>query len=255
MNQTEDKVRGFRSGAVDYVSKPFQKEEVIARVSTHLKLRQALRAVESERQKSEDLLLTILPKAVADELKEKGTSEPQAFPDVSILFSDIVGFTGISSTIEPKELISELNEIFTAFDDIMASRGCERIKTIGDAYFAAAGLPLPLEDHALAITRAAQDIVRFLVTRNASGKRAWEIRVGIHSGGAVGGIVGTRRYIYDVFGDTVNTASRMEAASLPMRINVSEATKTLIDGKVRLSPRETSDIKGKGPMRMYFVDE
>lgn len=254
LNQIDDKVRGFQAGAVDYVSKPFQKEEVVARVSTHLKLRLALRNVEEERRKSEKILLTILPKAVAEELKEKGHSEPRHYPDVTILFSDIVGFTEIAATMEPKELLAELDEIFTAFDSIMLSYGCERIKTIGDAYFSAAGIPEPHPDHAFAMVQAARDMLAWLEERNAESDRSWKIRIGIHSGSAVGGIVGTQRYIYDVFGDAVNTASRMEGASLPMRINISEATKDLLGGRVALTAREETEIKGKGLMRMYFVD-
>jgi len=253
LNQIDDKLRGFRAGAVDYVSKPFQREEVVARVTTHLELRRALREVEAEREKSERLLLAILPKGVADELKEAGRSEPRCYRDATILFSDIVDFTQASASIEPEALIGDLNEIFTAFDGIMLSYGCERIKTIGDAYMAAAGLPDPHPDHAYAMACAARDMIAWLEERNASSPRPWRIRVGLHSGSVVAGIVGTQRYIYDVFGDAVNTASRMESASEPMRVNLSEATKELLANRLPLEPRPEIEVKGKGPMRMYFV--
>lgn len=253
LNQIEDKVKGFRAGAVDYVSKPFQKEEVVARVGTHLKLRAAQRAIEEERQKSERLLLSILPEAVAEELKRTGRCEPELFSDVTFLFSDLVNFTEKAEKLEPATLIAELNDIFTGFDSIMSKRGCERIKTIGDAYLAAAGIPDRLEDHADRMVEAARDMISFLSERNAHGPHTWEIRVGIHSGSAVAGIVGTNKYIYDVFGDSVNTASRMESNSLPMRINLSAATAALVGGRFSLESRPGTEVKGKGSMEMFFV--
>lgn len=253
LNQIEDKVHGFRAGAVDYVSKPFQKEEVIARVGTHLKLRAAQRAVEAEREKSEKLLRNVLPARVAEELKEKGKSTPQNFTDVTVLFSDLVNFTEKSFTLAPEELLGELNDIFTAFDRIMDESLCERIKTIGDAYFAVCGIPEPRDDHAFRMTDAARRMVAWLDERNKTSTVKWEMRVGIHSGSATAGIVGINKYIYDVFGDSVNTASRMESASLPMRINVSETTAALVSGRIPLEERGPIEVKGKGPMRMFFV--
>lgn len=262
LNQIEDKVHGFRAGAVDYVSKPFQKEEVIARVSTHLKLRAAQREAlaaqreaVAEREKSERLLRNILPERVAEELKKTGTSTPQMFPDVTILFSDLVNFTEKSFTLSPERLLGELNDIFTGFDRIMDETGCERIKTIGDAYFAVCGIPEPRPDHAKRMVDAAIRMVSFLKERNRKGPVTWEMRVGVHSGCAIAGIVGTNKYIYDVFGDAVNTASRMENASLPMRINVSETTASLVGSSVPLEERGPIEVKGKGEMRMFFVNQ
>lgn len=253
LNQIEDKVKGFRSGAVDYVSKPFQKEEVIARVGTHLKLRAAQKAVEEERAKSEKLLLNVLPSTVAQELKETGKSEPQFFPDITILFSDLVNFTEKSITMDPVSLISELNDLFSGFDRIMVEQGCERIKTIGDAYFAVSGMPKSDAEHALKMVRAAKAMIAFLEKRNEASATKWQMRIGIHSGSAVAGIVGTHKYIYDVFGDSVNTASRMESNSECNRINLSESTAILLDGKVPLEERGSVEVKGKGLMKMYFV--
>lgn len=253
LNQIEDKVRGFKAGAVDYVSKPFQKEEVVARVGTHLKLRAAQRAVEIEREKSEKLLLNILPSRVAEELKETGKSTPQCFSDVTILFSDLVHFTEQTVRLDPETLLGELNDIFSAFDAIMAERGCERIKTIGDAYFAACGIPERRDDHAVRMAEAARDMVRWLAKRNTERPVKWEMRVGLHSGSAIAGIVGTNKYIYDVFGDAVNTASRMESHSEPMRVNVSEATACLLSGKIPVEVRGEIEVKGKGLMKMYFL--
>ncbi len=254
LNQIEDKVQGFRSGAVDYVSKPFQKEEVVARVGTHLRLRQALRSVEREREKSDQLLESILPAGIATELKETGTSEPRSFPDVSVLFTDLVDFTRISATLTPRELIGELNDLVGAFDDIMREHGCERIKTIGDAYFAVCGMPEPNADHALNLCRAALAMRDWLAKRNASAPVQWRMRLGIHSGEAVAGIVGTRRYIYDVFGDTVNMASRMEPAPHPMRDSVPAVTAGLRGGRLACVPRGSIEVKGAGPMEMFWLE-
>lgn len=254
LNQIEDKVKGFQSGAVDYVSKPFQKEEVIARVSTHLKLREIQQEVEWEKEKSDNLLLNILPQSVAKELKESGRSEPQSFSDVSILFADIVNFTKYGTTLDPRSLIEELNEIFTKYDEIMEENGCERIKTIGDAYLAVCGMPDAYEDHGKRLATAALEMRSYLEERNKENEHQWEIRIGIHSGELVGGIVGTKKYIYDIFGDSVNIASRMESNSEPMCINLSEDTYNRIKDEFNCTPREPAEVKGKGLTNMYFLD-
>lgn len=254
LNQMEDKVKGFQSGAVDYVSKPFQKEEVIARVSVHLKLRNAQRAVEIEKEKSDKLLLNILPSKVAEELKEGGKCVPQYFDNVTLFFSDFVNFTPRAATMEPAVLIENLNEMFTAFDEIMEKHNCERIKTIGDAYLAVCGIPDENSNHANNIIDAAIEIKDYLIKREAESIDPWKVRIGIHSGAVVGGIVGTKKYIYDIFGDSVNTASRMEINSEPMKINISEATWSLVKDNYSFEKRESVNVKGKGVMDMYFVN-
>ncbi len=208
----------------------------------------------SEKEKTEELLLNTLPLKVVNELKENGKSEPVSFDDVTVYFSDIVGFTSISSQLEPKVLIGELNEIFTGFDDIMERNGCERIKTIGDAYLAVSGMPERNNQHAENMVNAAVGIRKFLEERNNSSQIQWQVRIGIHSGKVVGGIVGVKKYIYDVFGDTINTTSRMESNSEPMRINVSDTTYNLLKDKFSFTPREPMEIKGKGEMKMYFLE-
>jgi len=208
-----------------------------------------------EKEKTEDLLLNILPIKVVNDLKKSGTSFPENFENVTVYFSDIVGFTNLSTTLEPHTLINELNDMFTAFDDIMTRNNCERIKTIGDAYMAVCGLPKENPDHAANILRSAIEIRSYLQEREEKAGVKWEVRIGIHSGKVVGGVVGVRKYIYDVFGDTINTASRMESNSEPMQINISEATYELVKDQFDFIERDIREIKGKGKMKMYFLSQ
>nr|MBC8386048.1 adenylate/guanylate cyclase domain-containing protein [Candidatus Cloacimonadota bacterium] len=174
--------------------------------------------------------------------------------DVTVYFSDIVGFTKKSSELEPKILIGELNDIFTAFDNIIEEHECERIKTIGDAYMAVCGLPEANGYHAENVIKSAIEIIKYIKHRNDYSEIKWEIRIGIHTGRVVGGVVGIKKYIYDVFGNTINTASRMESNSEPMKINISETTYKLVKDKFRFIERSPLEVKGIGNFKMYFVD-
>jgi len=209
--------------------------------------------ISNEKSKSDKLLKNILPVRIADDLKESGQTEPQLFKDVTVCFTDIVGFTEKSAKLEPKYLIDELNDMFTAFDNIIEKYHCERIKTIGDAYMAVCGLPVEDKKHAENILRSAVEMVQYLEKRNLEAKVEWTIRVGINSGEVMAGVVGVKKYIYDVFGDTVNTASRIECNSEPMKINVSESTYLLLKDKFRFEERGELDVKGKGIMKMYWL--
>jgi adenylate cyclase len=231
---------------------------VVVIIQTFLSLQRKKRdnkIIAEEKAKSEALLLNTLPEKVVHDLKTTGKTEPEVFDSVSVYFSDICGFTDQSSRLEPALLIGELNDIFTAFDDIMYRHGCERIKTIGDAYMAVCGMPEIDENHATNIVNAAMEIKDYLNNRNETHELQWRIRIGINSGKVTGGIVGVRKYLYDVFGDTVNTASRMESNSEPMRINCSAFTYELLKDKFRFIEREPIAIKGKGMMKMYFCEE
>jgi adenylate cyclase len=203
--------------------------------------------------KSDQLLLNILPAGIAQDLKEKGKTEPQMFDNVTACFVDIVNFTHQSTIIPPVILIEELNQIFTAFDNIIEKHSCERIKTIGDSYMAVSGLPVPDPMHANQIVSSCIDMIRFIRKRNLVSPHKWEIRVGVHSGEVIAGVVGVKKYIYDVFGDTINTASRMESNSEPMKINISESTYNLVMNDFETEPRGELEVKGKGKHKMYFV--
>lgn len=211
------------------------------------------RIIASEKAKSDKLLLNILPIGIANDLKEKGKTEPQLYENVSVLFTDIVGFTEKSAAMEPQFLINELNDIFTGFDSIIENHSSERIKTIGDAYMAVCGLPEENPNHAQNIVRVAVEMIQYLAKRNLEAKIEWKIRIGINSGEVMAGVVGVKKYIYDVFGDTVNTASRVECNSEPMKINVSESTYNLLKNKFRFEERGAIDVKGKGSMKMYYL--
>lgn len=227
---------------------------ILVAVATLLLIVILLVWVSKERSKSEKLLLNILPKKVADNLKRTGETPPVRYEDVSVYFSDVVGFTNMSTKYDPDALIAELNEIFTMFDNIMDKYQCERIKTIGDAYMAVCGMPEKNNDNARLMTLAAIEIRDMMNKRNEGKEIKWEIRIGINTGRVVGGVVGVKKYIYDVFGDTINTASRMESNSIPMQINVSCDTYEKIKDKFVCREREEIEVKGKGLMKMYFVD-
>lgn len=208
----------------------------------------------NEKNKADQLLLNILPKQVADELKSRGNAKAKRYENVTILFSDFKDFTLLASTISPIKLVKELNELFSRFDDIMEAYQIEKIKTIGDAYFAACGSPEKNKDHAFQCIEAAREMYRYLEERNKKNEIQWKMRVGIHSGSVVAGVVGKRKYAYDLFGDTVNTASRMESNGEVGKINISETTYELVKAKYNCLPRGQINAKGKGNLNMYFVE-
>lgn len=202
-----------------------------------------------EKQKSDNLLLNILPSEVAEELKQKGSSEAKLYNHVTVLFTDFVNFTGISGQLSPTELVQEIHKNFTAFDAIMEKHGIEKIKTIGDAYLAVCGLPHEVADHGQRIIKAAKEIQEFMATNDGK----FQIRIGIHSGPVVAGIVGVKKFAYDIWGDTVNMASRMESNSEAGKINISQATYELVKNDFELEYRGKINAKNKGEVDMWFV--
>ena len=208
-----------------------------------------------ERKRSDNLLLNILPEEVADQLKDTGKSAAKQFDDVTVLFTDFVNFTEAGERMSPQALIEELDNCFKKFDEITGKYNVEKIKTIGYAYLAVAGLPTPDPKHAENVVRAAIEINSFMQDRLAKlGNSTFEIRIGIHSGSVVAGIVGVKKFAYDIWGDTVNTAARMEQNSEGGRINISAATYELVKDKFACEYRGEIEAKGKGKLGMYFVD-
>jgi class 3 adenylate cyclase len=207
---------------------------------------------------SDELLLNILPYSIAEELKSKGNAESKLIDEVTVLFTDFKGFTELSDQFTPQELVAEINECFSAFDQIMFRHNVEKIKTIGDAYMAAGGLPTSNTTHAEDVIKAALEIQQYMAdykkAREDAGKLFFEIRIGVHSGPVVAGIVGIKKFAYDIWGDTVNTASRMESSGEVGKVNVSESTYTLTQNTFNFTYRGKIAAKGKGEISMYFVE-
>ena len=243
---TADIVRGFELGAVDYVAKPFNAHELLARVNTHLTLDQLHR--ENQR-----LLLNVLPAAIAEKLKQQVGIIAERYDDVSVLFADIVGFTPLSARLTPTELIELLNRVFSGFDELADQHGLEKIKTIGDAYMVAGGLIEPNPDHLAAMATMAlamQESVRSLSSEFAG----LSLRIGLHVGSVIAGVIGIRKFIYDIWGDTVNTASRLESHGAPGRIHVSDTVFERLQDRFAFESRGNIELKGRGPMQTYFLN-
>ena len=224
-----------------------------------LYVRRSRARIQHERERSERLLLNILPERVARELKDHGEAKAREFEHVSILFTDFKDFTTISAGMSAADLVAEIHACFKAFDDIVGGYGMEKIKTIGDAYMAAGGLPDPERGTAAEVVRAALDMQEFIrarkAEREAAGLPAFSMRIGIHTGPVVAGIVGVKKFQYDVWGDTVNTASRMESNGQVDQVNISAATHALVkdDPELVFTLRGELRVKGKGEMEMFFV--
>jgi adenylate cyclase len=208
--------------------------------------------------RSETLLLNILPKQIAEELKANGKAEAKHFNEVTVMFTDFKNFTQIAEKLSPTDLVTELDTIFAAFDNIISKHRLEKIKTIGDSYMCAGGLPVPGDTHAIDAVNAALEIREFIRQhirkRRDEGKDPFEIRIGIHSGPVVAGIVGKIKFAYDIWGDTVNLASRMESSGEPGRINISGSTYDLVKDQFHCTHRGKIKAKNKGEVDMYFVD-
>lgn len=234
-----------------------ERRQFMARQQVELERKVEERTAElaQERERSESLLRNMLPAAIADELKQNGHSVPRRHDDVSILFTDLVDFTRTVASIPASRTVEELNDIFTGFDAIVARHGLEKINTVGDAYMAAAGLPQPCADHAERCVRAALEMQRWLSDRNARAVIQWGLRAGVHSGPVVAGVVGSTKYAYGIWGDTVNVASRMESASERGRVNISASTHDRVRDRFRCTYRGKVSAKGKGEIDMYFVAE
>jgi len=206
-----------------------------------------------EKRKSEKLLFNILPEEVAHRLKSNVATIADGFEDATVIFADIVGFTGISERIPPSDLVELLNEVFSMFDDLVDKYGLEKIKTIGDAYMVAAGLPVYSEYHAEAAADFALDMMRTLCGFTDREGKKLRVRVGIHSGPIVAGVIGKKKFAYDLWGDSVNTAARMESHGLPGEIQVTQATYELLKDKFDFEERGIIHIKGKGNMQTYLL--
>jgi class 3 adenylate cyclase len=212
------------------------------------------REIDAERAKSERLLHNVLPAAIAERLKSEPGRIADYFDEVTVLFGDVVGFTTLSSEMSPGELVDALDDVFSGFDDIARRHGLEKIKTIGDAYMVVGGVPTSRTDHAEAVAGMALEMRDLLTAKRFPGGRQLHMRIGIHSGPVVAGVIGKDKFIYDLWGDTVNTASRMESHGVEDRVQVSASTAARLGRRFRLTPRGSVAIKGKGEMETWFLE-
>ena len=210
--------------------------------------------LEEEKNKSRNLLLNILPEETADELMHSGKATSKRYASATVLFVDFVGFTSISEQLDPEELISRIDVYFTAFDRISEAHNIEKIKTIGDAYMAVGGLPVPNQTHTMDVVKAAIEMLAFVKEQKQKDPGAFDIRIGIHTGSLVAGVVGRHKFQYDIWGDTVNVASRMEQSSSAGKINISGAVYDVISKDYRCTARGPVEVKNRGKIEMYFLE-
>ena len=237
------------------IEKACFERELVAAKNRELEHRVEARTAELHREKdeAERLLFNILPREIARELRRHGQTTPRRHEEVSILFTDFAGFTVTAGTIPPQKLVAELDAMFCAFDDIIDRYGLEKIKTIGDSCLAVAGLPQARPDHAVVCVQAAMEMAAFVEARNRHSAVKWPMRIGIHSGTVVAGVVGKRKFTYDIWGDAVNIAARMECAAEPGTVNLSAYTYDLVREHFRCEYRGKIQVKGKGRIDMYQV--
>lgn len=279
-------VEGFQLGASDFLNKPFDADELMMRIKTQLELadareqletlvqqmeissgmlknsseeiRRQKKELESERNKSEALLLNVLPPVVAQELKLKGSVTPLHIPIVSVLFADLAGFTILSNGLSPAELVGELSYLFVELDAIIQRNNLEKIKTMGDGYMAAGGVPIPNGSNPVDAVNAGLEMLRFInqvkEENKKSGKPPWEIRIGIHTGPVIAGVIGKTKFTYDIWGSTVNIANRLESGGEPGKVNISGITYQLVKDKFKCKARGKIEVKNMGKIDMYFVE-
>ncbi len=224
-----------------------------SQIGQFIKRKQAEEALRNQQEQTERLLLNILPEPTAKRLKQQPGTIADDFAEVTVMFADIVGFTQIAASLSPIELVELLNQIFSAFDRLTEKHGLEKIKTVGDAYMVVSGIPKPRADHAEAIAKMALDMLVAIAQFNANNNQTFSIRIGIHSGPVVAGVIGIKKFIYDLWGDTVNTASRMESHGLAGKIHLTVATYERLRNKFLFEERGKIPVKGKGEMTTYFL--
>lgn len=261
LDEMDSVVRCILAGAEDYLAKPMNTVLLRARIGaclekSRLRRKEAayLAALESEQQKSESLLLNILPAAIAERLKGGETTIVDSLPEATVLFADLVDFTALAAQLPSVDVVRLLDDIFSAFDDLAQAQGLEKIKTIGDAYMVVGGVPTPRPDHAEAVAEVALNMIAHVERAFAGYPRTIRLRIGIHTGPVIAGIIGRHKFNYDLWGDTVNTASRMESHSLPGRIQVTDATRQRLVARYRFECRGDIEVKGKGLVRTWFLN-
>jgi class 3 adenylate cyclase len=262
LDELDSVVRCIEVGAEDYLTKPFNPILLRARIGASLEKKRLrdrekkfITDLEQEKARSETLLLNILPLSIVNRMRNGEMVIADSVAEATILFCDLVGFTTLSAELTAGRIIDFLSRIFSAFDSLAAEHGVEKIKTIGDAYMVAAGIPEAQSDHADRIAALAPRMLEAVSAIAEAAELKVQARIGIHTGPITAGVIGTHKFVYDVWGDTVNTASRMESHSLPGRIQISAATRAALVDRFNLERRGMIEIKGKGIMETYFLNK
>lgn len=265
--QPGHKLRALQAGARDFITKPFDLAEVLMRVRNlievrllHLairrkndELKKLFDQVVAERKVSERLALHVPPDSIAARLQARPDVTADSFADVTVVIADIVGFAELAPEVGPERLVLLLEEIFAGFDGLATQRGLKKIKTLGNSYMAAAGVPVPLGDHAVRAAHASLDMVDAVERFNERSGHALQVRIGVATGPVVAGVIGRRMYLYDVWGDAVNTASRMESHGVAGRVQVAESTQRLLGEPFLLEERGVLEVEGKGELKAWFL--
>ena len=260
INDMDSVVRCIEMGAEDYLFKPFDAVLLRARISASLEKKHLrdqeqryLHLLETEREKSERLLLNILPRPIANRLKQQETTIADNFTEVTVLFADIVDFTSFSAEVSPTQLVNILNDVFSAFDLLAERYNLEKIKTVGDAYMVVGGLPTPREDHVDAMADMALEMQALMPDFKRTDGEPFSMRIGMNTGPVVAGVIGTKKFIYDLWGDTVNMASRMESHGVPGQIQVTAAVYDRLSDRYKFEDRGLISVKGKGEIPAYLL--
>jgi len=265
--QPDHKLRALKAGAKDFISKPFDVGEVLTRVHNMLEVRllhvelhrkndelkTLFDQVVAERKLSERLALQVPPDSIAARLQARPDVTADSFTDVSVVIADIVGLAELTPTVSHEQLALLITELFTGFDSLAQARGVKKIKTLGNSYMAVAGVPVPASDHATRAAHLSLDMVEALDRFNERSGHALQVRVGVASGAVVAGVIGRRQYVYDVWGDAVTIASRMESHGVAGRVQMSESTRLLLGEPFRLEQRGALDVEGQGEMKTWFL--
>ena len=253
--ESNDKLRALELGATDFLAKPVDPSELVLRLHNNLTVKAYQDQIQKAHQESDRLLLSILPASIAERLKRGETDVTDYFEEATVLFADLVNFTSFASKTNAATAVQLLNQVFNAFDQVVDEQGLEKIKTIGDSYMLAGGLPMRRADHACAVVDAGLAMLSFverLATEDGPASN-FLLRIGAHTGPVAAGVIGTKKFYYDLWGDTVNVASRMESTGINGRFQISEATRQAVGDEFQLEARGAIEVKGKGEMETFLV--
>lgn len=255
LSERRERLMGIEAGANDFLNKPVDIQDLILRVGNAVQAKYLYDQLQAEREKSDKLLLSILPQPVALRMKSGETNIADSYSDVTVLVADVVGFSSLSAHISPEQIVLLLNEIFSAFDLLVEKQGLERIKTIGDAYMVAGGLSFPRPDHAQASAQLALNLQAEVERLNQEYDTSVRLRIGICTGPVVAGVIGRRRFAYDLWGETVTLACRLESTGQPGRIQIAESTYERVKSIYKFRPKHQVDVKGLDVVTAYWLDK